>query len=202
MATATHEGPPRALSNKAREMMEAINTEAGKHNVWVRTQANSPAQRPWFSRRRRRQRGATRHRPRRRQPDEDAAAHVALEGVQPLPATGFPRSPARPTCRRSSSPTARASCCSIPGSTAGCRSPARSAARSRSTIRATSRRCTCTRPTPAAPSCRTRAATRWWKASAARPTRGDLILTPNGTWHDHGNDDASRWSGSTCSTGR
>ena len=29
--------------------MEAINAEAGKHNVWVRTQANAPAQRPWFS---------------------------------------------------------------------------------------------------------------------------------------------------------
>ena len=38
-----------ALSNKAREMMETINAEAGKHNVWVRTQANAPAQRPWFS---------------------------------------------------------------------------------------------------------------------------------------------------------
>src|SRR5712692_10785835 len=37
------------LSNKAREMMEAINAEAVKHNVWVRTQANAPAQRPWFS---------------------------------------------------------------------------------------------------------------------------------------------------------
>ena len=30
-------------------MMEAINSEAGKHNIWVRTQANAPAQRPWFS---------------------------------------------------------------------------------------------------------------------------------------------------------
>jgi len=37
------------LSNKAREMMEAINVDAAKHNVWVRTQANAPAQRPWFS---------------------------------------------------------------------------------------------------------------------------------------------------------
>ena len=37
------------LSNKAREMMEAINVDAAKHHVWVRTQANSPAQRPWFS---------------------------------------------------------------------------------------------------------------------------------------------------------
>ena len=39
----------RPLSNKAREMMEAINVEAAEHHVWVRTQANAPAQRPWFS---------------------------------------------------------------------------------------------------------------------------------------------------------
>src|SRR5262249_16039573 len=37
------------LSNKAREMMEAINVDAAKHHVWIRTQANAPAQRPWFS---------------------------------------------------------------------------------------------------------------------------------------------------------
>ena len=50
MATATMKAPaPAGLSNKARELMEAINAEAGKHNVWVRTQANAPAQRPWFS---------------------------------------------------------------------------------------------------------------------------------------------------------
>ena len=50
MATVTMKAPaPGGLSNKARELMEAINTEAGKHNVWIRTQANAPAQRPWFS---------------------------------------------------------------------------------------------------------------------------------------------------------
>ena len=50
MATVTMKAPaPGGLSNKAREMMEAINTEAGKHQVWIRTQANAPAQRPWFS---------------------------------------------------------------------------------------------------------------------------------------------------------
>ncbi len=50
MATVTMKAPaPGGLSNKARELMEAINTDAGKHNVWVRTQANSPAQKPWFS---------------------------------------------------------------------------------------------------------------------------------------------------------
>ena len=30
------------------------------------------------------------------------------------------------------------------------------------------------------------------RASAATATRGDMILTPNGTWHDHGNDPTSR----------
>jgi gentisate 1,2-dioxygenase len=50
MVAATAQAPARpGLSNKAREMMEAINTDAAKHHVWVRTQANAPAQRPWFS---------------------------------------------------------------------------------------------------------------------------------------------------------
>src|SRR3984893_4994415 len=48
-AAATQKKAPVGLSNKAREMMEAINADAGKHNIWVRTQANAPAQRPWFS---------------------------------------------------------------------------------------------------------------------------------------------------------
>lgn len=50
MATVTMKAPaPGGLSSKARELMEEINAEAGKHNVWVRTQANAPAQKPWFS---------------------------------------------------------------------------------------------------------------------------------------------------------
>jgi gentisate 1,2-dioxygenase len=49
-ATATQQKrAPAGLSNKAREMMEAINTDAAKHHVWIRTQANAPAQQPWFS---------------------------------------------------------------------------------------------------------------------------------------------------------
>jgi gentisate 1,2-dioxygenase len=48
-AAAATKPAPAGLPNKAREMMEAINAEAGKHHVWVRTQANAPAQRPWFS---------------------------------------------------------------------------------------------------------------------------------------------------------
>src|SRR5262245_51391337 len=49
MAVTMKAPAPAGLSNKARELMEEINSEAGKHNVWVRTQANAPAQRPWFS---------------------------------------------------------------------------------------------------------------------------------------------------------
>ena len=37
-----------ALPTKAREAMEQLNAEAGNLNIWLRTQANAPAQRPWF----------------------------------------------------------------------------------------------------------------------------------------------------------
>ena len=37
-----------ALPAGAREAMEALNLEAGKLNIWLRTQANAPSQRPWF----------------------------------------------------------------------------------------------------------------------------------------------------------
>ena len=53
VATNTQEKPQEnirpALSSKAREMMEQLNADAGKSHVWVRTQMNSPAQRPWFT---------------------------------------------------------------------------------------------------------------------------------------------------------
>src|SRR5215472_16386827 len=32
----------------ARKAMEALNAEAGGLHIWLRTQANAPAQRPWF----------------------------------------------------------------------------------------------------------------------------------------------------------
>ena len=37
-----------ALNSVARAAMEAMNAEAVGLNIWLRTQANSPAQRPWF----------------------------------------------------------------------------------------------------------------------------------------------------------
>ncbi len=44
---ASPSSPPSAPIN-AREAMEQLNAEAGKFNIWLRTQANAPAQRPWF----------------------------------------------------------------------------------------------------------------------------------------------------------
>ncbi len=38
--------PP--LNADARARMEALNAEAGNLSIWLRTQANAPAQRPWF----------------------------------------------------------------------------------------------------------------------------------------------------------
>ena len=39
---------PQPLSTDARARMEALNAEAGHLSIWLRTQANAPAQRPWF----------------------------------------------------------------------------------------------------------------------------------------------------------
>src|SRR5262245_4238777 len=34
---------------KARELMERLNADASKQNIWVRTEMNAPAQRAWFT---------------------------------------------------------------------------------------------------------------------------------------------------------
>jgi gentisate 1,2-dioxygenase len=47
-ATTEPSKPRAALSNRAREAMEKLNQEAGGLHIWLRTQANAPAQRPWF----------------------------------------------------------------------------------------------------------------------------------------------------------
>ena len=48
METNTQERPARTLPVGARAAMEALNAEAGPLHIWLRTQANAPAQRPWF----------------------------------------------------------------------------------------------------------------------------------------------------------
>jgi gentisate 1,2-dioxygenase len=48
MTTASQPAGPRKLPEGAREAMEKLNAEAGHLDIWLRTQANAPAQRPWF----------------------------------------------------------------------------------------------------------------------------------------------------------
>src|SRR2546430_14932376 len=45
----SQDGARPALSSKARALMEELNADASKSHVWVRTQMNAPAQRPWFT---------------------------------------------------------------------------------------------------------------------------------------------------------
>ena len=50
VATKAQEGKTGgAPSSKTREMLEQLNKDAADHHVWVRTQMNAPAQLPWFT---------------------------------------------------------------------------------------------------------------------------------------------------------
>ena len=40
---------PAEASVNARQLMDALNADAGRLNIWVRTELNAPAQRAWFS---------------------------------------------------------------------------------------------------------------------------------------------------------
>ena len=46
-APTAHAGAPLAI--KAREAMEKLNSEAGHLGIWLRTQANAPSQKPWLT---------------------------------------------------------------------------------------------------------------------------------------------------------
>jgi len=48
MAVTETESRAKPLPAGAKEAMERLNAEAGNLNIWLRTQANAPAQRPWF----------------------------------------------------------------------------------------------------------------------------------------------------------
>ena len=51
--TASAQAPSHAagapLAAKAREAMEKLNGEAAHLSIWLRTQANAPSQKPWFT---------------------------------------------------------------------------------------------------------------------------------------------------------
>src|SRR5215472_11429320 len=183
----------------ARQAMEQLNIEAGKLHIWLRTQANAPAQRPWF-----------------RETGLEAAGQVAAGWVgaaqlKPVPhhwrwSEISPYLDRIAEIARGSDPrNAR------PGGRLSGGSPIEFAERQQflltnpglgGRLQVTSTmRCAASiyNPSDVAPvHIHTPNASRTILSEKGGYTtidgerceaaRGDLILTPNGTWHDHGND--------------
>jgi gentisate 1,2-dioxygenase len=190
MALTDADPRPKALPQSAREAMEKLNAEAGALNIWLRTQANAPAQRPWFrdtgldmagqiagGRVGTAQMKAQAHRWRWTDisPYLDRIAEIAKNADVPpiefadrqqflLTNPGF-------SGRLQVTSTIR---CAIsiynPGDVAPVHVHAPNA--SRTILSAKGGYTTI-------------------EGERCIAERGDLILTPNGTWHDHGNDDAA-----------
>jgi gentisate 1,2-dioxygenase len=190
MAVTESESRQKPLPASAKEAMEKLNAEAGNLNIWLRTQANAPAQRPWFrdteldmagqiagGRVGTAQLKATAHRWRWKEisPYLDRIAEIAKNAdVSPIefadrqqflltnPGLGG---------RLQVTSTIR---CAIsiynPGDVAPVHVHAPNA--SRTILSAKGGYTTI-------------------EGERCIAERGDLILTPNGTWHDHGNDDGA-----------
>src|SRR5579871_6380328 len=189
MAVTESESRQKPLPASAKEAMEKLNAEAGNLSIWLRTQANAPAQRPWFrdteidvagqiagGRVGTAQLKATAHRWRWKEisPYLDRIADIAKNAdVSPIefadrqqflltnPGLGG---------RLQVTSTIR---CAIsiynPGDVAPVHVHAPNASR---TILSEKGGYTTI------------------EGERCVAERGDLILTPNGTWHDHGNDDS------------
>jgi gentisate 1,2-dioxygenase len=183
-------GTPAAIPSAAREAMEKLNAEADGLHIWLRTQANAPAQRPWFKddgviaggalaggRVGANQLKATPHRWRWREisPYLDRIAEIARNAdVSPIefadrqqflltnPGLGG-RLQVAATIRCAVS-------IYLPGDVAPVHLHAPNASR---TILSENGGYTTI------------------EGERCEASRGDLILTPNGTWHDHGNDGAT-----------
>jgi gentisate 1,2-dioxygenase len=179
--------PGAAPAYGAREAMERLNAEAGELHIWLRTQANAPAQRPWF-----RETGLS-------AAGQVAAGRVGAAQLKPVP---------HRWCWREIAPyldriAEIARCADV--------SPIEFAERQQflltnpglgGRLQVTSTmRCAVSiyNPGDVAPvhihtpnASRTILSEKGGyttiEGERCKAARGDLILTPNGTWHDHGND--------------
>ena len=174
---------------KARELMEKLNADASKLNIWVRTEMNAPAQRAWFT-----DTGG-----------ETGAGELAAAAASP------PTSSRR--CRPSGAgrTTARSSIASTRSPARADVSPIEFADRQSILLTnpglggrlqvTTTMRCAISIYTPgdvapahihSANASRTILSEKGGytnvEGERCEAVRGDLIITPNGTWHDHGND--------------
>src|SRR5262245_36195645 len=176
-------------SVKARELMEELNADAGRLNIWVRTELNAPAQRAWFT---------------------DTGGHT---GVGQLAAGGrvsanqIKAKPARwrwkdyrPFLDRISDIASRADVSPIEFADRQSILLTNPGLGGRLQVTSTMR-CAISIYTPgdvapahihSANASRTILSERGGytnvEGERCEAVRGDLIITPNGTWHDHGNE--------------
>ncbi len=179
------------LQSAAREAMERLNAEAAGLNIWLRTQANAPAQRPWFrddgiaaggtlarGRVGANQMKAAPHRWRWREiaPYLDRIAEIARsakesDGVSPIEFADRQQfllvNPGLGGRLQVASTIRCAVSIYLPGDVAPVHLHTPNASR---TILSDNGGYTTI------------------EGERCRAARGDLILTPHGTWHDHGND--------------
>lgn len=183
-----HSAARAPLAAKAREAMEKLNGDAGHLNIWLRTQANAPSQRPWFT-----HTGAN-------ESGEMAQGKVAAGQMKAAPYLWKWRE-ISPYLDKIAQIAANAD---VP--------PVEFAERQQFLLTnpglggrlqvASTIRCAVSIYNPgdlARGHLHTPNASRTILSEGGgytnvegekiRAARGDLILTPNGTWHDHGNDD-------------
>jgi len=186
-ATAVRKSNAASVSS-AREMMEKLNADAAKLNVWVRTEMNAPSQRPWFVD----AGGET-------GAGQMASGRVAANQIKTLP-TRWRWQDYGPVLHRISEIARRADVSPIEFADRQSILLTNPGLGGRLQV-ASTMRCAVSvyNPGDVAPA-------HVHSANASRTIlsdhggytnvegercdakRGDLILTPNGTWHDHGND--------------
>jgi gentisate 1,2-dioxygenase len=174
---------------KARELMEELNADAGKLNIWVRTEMNAPAQRAWFT-------------------DTGggsgagqlaAGGRVAANQIKALPSS-WRWKDYRPLLDRINDIASRADVSPIEFADRQSILLTNPGLGGRLQVTPTMR-CAISIYTPgdvapahihSANASRTILSEKGGytnvEGERCEAVRGDLIITPNGTWHDHGND--------------
>jgi gentisate 1,2-dioxygenase len=173
----------------AHELMEKLNTDASKLNIWVRTEMNAPAQRAWFT-----------------DPGGETGAgqlaaggRVSTNQIKALPAL-WRWKDYRPFLDRINDIAARADVSPIEFADRQSILLTNPGLGSRLQVTSTMR-CAISIYTPgdvapahihSANASRTILSEKGGytnvEGERCEAVRGDLIITPNGTWHDHGND--------------
>jgi gentisate 1,2-dioxygenase len=173
---------------KARELMEELNASAAKLNIWVRTELNAPAQRPWFKDTGG-ESGAGRM----------AKGRVAANQIKALPCSwrwkdyGPLLERIEAIARRADvSPIEFADRQSILLTNPGLGGRLQATATMRTAISIYAPGDVAPAHIHSANASRTILSERGGytnvEGERCEALRGDLIITPNGTWHDHGND--------------